>query len=68
MNFCILFKTQESEFTGLNDFKFFPIRAQHPDLTQTGMGWFLPMKTRYKDNAAEVEVNDRTRQVYKRRR
>lgn len=66
MNFCIQFKTQENEFTGLNDFKFFPIRAQHPDLTQTGMGWFLPMNARYKDNAEEVEVNDRTRYIFRR--
>lgn len=65
MIFCILFKTQKDEFTGLNDFKFFPIRAQHPDLTQTGMGWFLPMKAGYKDNFAEVEINDRTRYIYR---
>ena len=67
MIFYIQFKTQENEFTGLNDFKFFPIKAQHPDLTQTGMGWFLPIKSQYVENSIKVEVNDRTRYVYIRR-
>lgn len=66
MNFCIQFKTQENEFTGLNDFKFFPIRAQHPDLTQTGMGWFLPMKAGHKENSKGFEIDDRTRYIYTR--
>lgn len=46
LTFC---RDCDNEFLGLNDFKFFPIRAQHPDLTFNGVSYFMGIPLREKD-------------------